>query len=198
MTRTTIGRIGLGVASGALAAAALTGQASAAQPDTTTDADRTIASTLTMAERDQVNAEVAQTLRETKGGERIGLNQIAWPHKGAVMTIPLPGEKRARAADQPVGTRSKGCSYKHVCLYDYVDFEGRELEFYECKFQKLRWYDFTNRTSSWVNNQSDYEKSTLYYWTGSEVATLDELWAPSYEEYLAGSKYDRADFVRVC
>lgn len=197
MKPTTIGRavVGIGVAAGVLTATALPGQASA-QTDTTDR--RTIASTLSAAERQQVDAEVTQTMRRTQGGVRVGLNQIAWPDKGAVMTIPLPGEKRARAADQPVGTRSKGCSYKHVCLYDYGDFEGKELEFYKCKFQKLRWYDFTNRTSSWVNNQTGNAKSTLSYWTGSKVASLESLWAPSYEEYLSGSKNNRADFVRVC
>lgn len=190
--------LGLGIAAGALALASLVGPASADEPAPKADTDRTIASTLTTAERAQVNAEVADKLRKAPGGERISFNQIVWPEKGAVLTLALPGEKRARAADQAVGTRDEGCSYKHVCLYQYGGFEGDEIEFYECKFQKLRWYDWTNRTSSWVNNQSDYEKSTLYYWTGSKVATLDELWAPSYDEYLSGSKDNRADFVRVC
>lgn len=192
------GRLGLGIAAGALAVTALAGSASSDERGAPDDADRTIASTITTAERAQVNTEVAETMRKAPGGERVGLNQIAWPDKGAVMTIPLPGEKRARAADEPIGTRGDGCTYKRVCLYDYGDFEGRELEFYTCKFQKLRWYDFTNRTSSWANNQTSGTISELYYWTGSKVAYLTGLYAGGFDEYLGGSDNNRADFLHVC
>ncbi|MET8978032.1 hypothetical protein ABZX85_20705 [Streptomyces sp. NPDC004539] len=36
----------------------------------------------------------------TPGGKQIGVNQIAWRGGNAVMTFPLPGEKRARAVDE--------------------------------------------------------------------------------------------------
>ena len=197
-TNTSRSRVAVAIAAGALAATSLAGYAAADQPETQNDAKPTIASTLTKAERQQMDDEVAENLRKSKGGKRISLNQIAWPKAGVVMTIPLPGEKRARPANQPIGTKGDGCSYKHACLYDYGDFEGKEWEFYYCGFQKLRDFNFTNKTSSWANNQKDYAKATLYYWTGSKVKKLDELWAPSYDEYLEGFKNNRADFIRAC
>ncbi|UYM06574.1 peptidase inhibitor family I36 protein [Solicola gregarius] len=193
---TTYARLGLGIAAGALALTSFAGSASADEPAATSGTDRTIASTLTSAERAQVNAEVAETMRKAPGGERIGLNQIAWPEKGAVMTIPLPGETRARAADKPIGSRDDGCDYGRVCLWEDEVLEGRSLEFYKCKFQKLRWYDFTNKTSSWVNNQTDGTKSTLYYWTGSKVRSMAQLTAWNYQYYVIPD--NKADFLRVC
>ena len=201
MTSTIIkrsSRLALGIAAGTLTVTSLAGFASANQPGTQDDAEPTIASTLNASERQQVNAEVAENLRKSKGGKRISLNQIAWPKDGVVMTIPLPGEKRARPADQPIGTKGDGCTYKRTCLYDYGDFEGRELEFYYCKFQKLRNYNFTNKTTSWANNQKGYPESTLYYWTGSKVKYLTSLMGTQYDAYLSGSDNNRADFVRVC
>lgn len=191
-------RLGLGIAAGALATTSLAGFASADQPETQDGAKPTIASTLNASERQQMDDEVVENLRKSQGGKRVSLNQIAWPQKGAVMTIPLPGEKRARPANQPIGTKGDGCSYKNTCLYDYGDFEGRELEFYYCKFRKLRDYNFTNETSSWANNQEGYPESTLYYWTGSKVKYLTSLMGTQYDEYLAGSENNRADFLQVC
>ena len=198
MTPNRIARLGLGVAGGTLALTSLSGFTSTDQPAMQDDTRPTIGSTLTTTERQQMDAEVARTLQNTTGGKRISLNQIAWPKDGVVMTIPLPGEKRARPADQPIGTKGDGCTYKRTCLYDYGDFEGRELEFYYCKFQKLRNYNFTNKTTSWANNQKGYPESTLYYWTGSKVKYLTSLMGTQYDAYLSGSDNNRADFVRVC
>ena len=196
MTPNRIARLGLGVAGGTLALTSLSGFASADQPATQDDTRPTIGSTLNASERHQMDAEVARTLQNTTGGKRISLNQIAWPEKGAIMTIPLPGEKRARAANQPIDTKAL-CDYKYACLFSDTGYTGRKVSFKKCSFQKLRWFTFTNKTSSWINNQTKGTKATLYYWTGSKVKTMTSLVAEDALSYLYPND-NRADFIRPC
>lgn len=194
-TNTSRARVAVAIAGGAVAATSLAGYSSAAEPESN-GSERTIASTLTSAERAQVNDEVAETMRKTPGGKRISLNQIAWPDKGAVMTIPLPGEQRARAANQPIGTKDL-CDYLHACLFSDSGYTGRKVTFKKCGFQKLRWFNFTNKTSSWINNQTKGTKATLYYWTGKKVKKLTSLVAEDGQSYMLDDD-NRADFIRAC
>ena len=190
---TTMARVGLGVASGALAATALAGQASAAEPSDEASGER---SSLSATERAELDSDVSETLQNTNGGKRISPNQIAWKGGDVVMTFPLPGEKRARTLDEPIGTQGAGCEHGEVCLYEDAGWKGRQLTFYKCEFEKLRWYNFTNQTSSWINDQTKGTRSTLYYWDGKKVRHMTSLVAKSWESQVDDN--DRADFVRVC
>lgn len=148
---------------------------------------------LTAAERASLDARAERTLRNSKaGGKRVAPDTIVWENEGAILTLDVNGARRTpRAAAAEDGT---------VRLYEHANFKGRELTFVKCKFQKLRWYDFTNEVSSWKNQQTGGADSFLHYWDGSNVQLLDHLdpGKAGNWEYSNHPLNDRADFLTVC
>lgn len=149
---------------------------------------------LTRAQRVRLDTAVERTLSNSRpGGVRVAPDTIVWKDRGVVMTFPVNG--KTREVSSGTGPMADG----RVKLYDGYQFNGRRLSFYYCNFEKLRWYDFTNKTSSWVNSQYDHDWTSLYYWTGSKVKYLDGKFAVSSVVYLPGNlKNNRTDFVEVC
>ena len=180
----TTRRAFVAVVASSLAFGALAGQASAADaPQSNGDAARA-----------QLDRQIDSVLANTTGGKRVGANQIVWEQRGATMTFPMPGETRARAAGEE---RDPNCPTGRVCLFKDSRFSGIRLSFYKCKFEKLRWYDFTNVTSSWVNAQTGHAYSQLDYWDGSKVRPLHGM-VPVTGVSFGTAKNDKADFLRVC
>lgn len=188
----------------ALSAGALTVIGIAAPTSASTTLERTIAA---QAERADLNrSEVAglqkqidKQLAVTPGGEQIGVNQVAWRDGKAIMTFPLPGEKQARAVDEPVGTRgTANCSYTWTCLYQHASYEGRRLTWQDCAFVNLSRHDFNDEASSWHNNQTSGTVTKVYNWTGSR---WDQIWsstAPSRDSQVDSADNDKADGIQVC
>lgn len=149
---------------------------------------------LTAEQKADLDTRADEALRNSKpGGERIAPDKIAWDDGDVVLTLAINGKARDNRPAGPDG---------RVYLYDNLDFTGDSLSFYECKYQKLRWYDFTNKTSSWINNQYKSQYSQLQLWSGSEVYMLDAGLAV-YSRVLAGEGggdyyNNKADFLDVC
>ncbi|WP_177221538.1 peptidase inhibitor family I36 protein [Lentzea xinjiangensis] len=147
-----------------------------------------------------VQAEITQVLERTAGGVQISPNQIAWQDGRVVLTIPLAGEKPARAAEgsvAPLGTRN--CTKYWTCLYEHKDYEGRKLSFTECnEIQDLSDYDFSDKTSSWHNNQSSGTKTRVYNWTGSWSGIWTTGGAESWSSYVGAADNDKADGIKAC
>lgn len=144
---------------------------------------------LTAAQRADLDARATETLQNSKpGGKRIAPDKIAWDDGDVVLTLAIDGKARDTAPAKQNGK---------VYLFDGMNGGGDELAFYECKFEKLRHYNFTNRTSSWFNNQYGWTLSELFYWDGSSVEWLDGSRSPD-ERNLPPAKDNRADFIQVC
>ncbi|MEV6247888.1 peptidase inhibitor family I36 protein [Streptomyces sp. NPDC051742] len=192
-------KLAVALSASALAVFGMAGPTSAAPT-----LDRTIAAQAERAGLDR--SEVAELQRQidrqmavTPGGEQIGVNQVAWRGGKAVMTFPLPGEKQARAVDEPVGTLgTANCSYLWTCLYEHDNYDGRRLTWSDCAFVNLSSWDFIDKTSSWHNNQSSGTVTRVYNWTGSSWSQLWASTAPSRSSYVGNTNNDKADGIRVC
>lgn len=154
---------------------------------------------LTRSEVAELQRRIDEQMERTPGGEQTGVNQIAWRGGKAVMTFPLPGEKKARAVDEtlgPLGTPN--CSYLWTCLYEHSNFDGRRLTWSDCNFENLANWGFNDQTTSWHNNQSRGTRTHVYNWTGSSWALLWTSTAPSSSSYVGSANNDKADGLRVC
>ncbi|MCP3821226.1 peptidase inhibitor family I36 protein [Streptomyces sp. A3M-1-3] len=143
--------------------------------------------------------QIDKQLATTPGGKQIGVNQIAWRGGKAVMTFPLPGEKKARAVGEaavPLG--SPNCRYAWTCLYEHSNWDGRRLTWSDCNFENLADWGFNDQTTSWHNNQTRGTRTTVYNWTGSSWAQLWQSTAPSSSANVGSANNDKADGLWVC
>ncbi|UJW30101.1 peptidase inhibitor family I36 protein [Saccharothrix sp. AJ9571] len=148
-----------------------------------------------------LQAEITQALEQTPGGVQISPNQVAWQNGKVVLTIPLSGEKFARAAAEPVSALgTKNCPYTWVCLYDGKDFEGRRLQFSECnEFNDLSSWDFNDKMTSWHNNQTSGTKARFYNWSNEEwVLVYTTPGAESWDGLVSSSINNKVDGIRAC
>lgn len=147
---------------------------------------------MTAQQRDRLDAQVERTLQNSRpGGKRVAPDTIVWEDQGAILNFPVNGKVRDYGSQGLDG---------RVRLWQDAGYSGRRLTFVKCKFQKLRWYNFTNKTSSWRNTQTGGAESRLYYWNGSKVKFMDSL-APGEQHSWTWSNHplnDKADFLRVC
>ncbi|QFU90108.1 peptidase inhibitor family I36 protein [Amycolatopsis sp. YIM 10] len=148
-----------------------------------------------------LQSEITRALERTPGGVQISANQVAWQNGKVVLTIPLPGEKFARGAAEPVsalGTRN--CEYTWVCLYDGKDYEGRRLQFSDCnEFNDLSSWDFNDKMTSWHNNQTSGTKARFYNWSkGQWVLVYTTPGAQSWDGEVSSSINNMVDGIRAC
>ena len=154
---------------------------------------------LSTAEAAGMQKKVDAQLARTPGAQQTGVNEITSVDGQSVMTLPLPGEKKARGVDEAVGALgTANCAKYYTCLYEHKDFNGRRLAWKDCNFNHLRDWDFTDKTSSYHNNQSRGTKTYVYNWTSSGWSTLWISTAPSSSSYVGNSKNDKADSLTVC
>jgi hypothetical protein len=192
-------KLAVTLSAGALTVLSVSGPASAA---TTLDGTITAQAERAGLSRSEVaglQKQIDEQMALTPGGKQIGVNQVAWRDGKAVMTFPLPGEKQARAVDEPVGTLgSANCSYTWTCLYEHANYDGRRLTWSDCGFVNLSSWNFIDKTSSWHNNQTSGTVTKVYNWTGSSWSQLWSSTAPSKDSYVGSADNDKADGIRVC
>ncbi|WP_371575374.1 hypothetical protein [Streptomyces sp. NBC_01314] len=192
-------KIGVTLAAGAMAVLGMAGPSSAS-----TELQRTITTQaqqagLSKSEVADLQRQIDKQMAVTPGGEQIGVNQVAWRDGKAVMTFPLPGEKKARAVNEPRGTLgTPNCSYLWTCLYEHSNFDGRRLTWSDCNFENLSNWGFIDQTTSWHNNQSRGTQTHVYNWTGSSWALLWTSTAPSSSSNVGSANNDKADGLWVC
>jgi hypothetical protein len=147
-----------------------------------------------------VQKQVDNVLAKSPGGKQISANQVAWNDGKVVLTIPLAGERSARAAGEPVTTLgTANCPYTWTCLYEHANFDGRRLQFSACGYiQDLGAYGFSDMATSWHNNQTPGTRTWVYNWTGSWTQIWVEGGAPSKSTNVGAGNNDRADGIRAC
>lgn len=154
---------------------------------------------LTAGEAAGLQKQVDAQLAKTRGAVQTGVNEITSLDGGAVLTLPLPGENQARGVDESVGTLgTANCSKYYTCLYEDRDFNGRRLAWKDCQFNHLNNWDFTDKTSSYHNNQSTGTVTRVYNWSNGAWVQLWASKAPSSSSYVGSSLNDKADALRVC
>ncbi|MGJ7414590.1 peptidase inhibitor family I36 protein [Streptomyces cinereoruber] len=187
-----------------LAACAVATFGLAAPTSASTELQNTIAGQarkagLTENEVTDLQRQIDKQMKITPGGKQIGVNQIAWRGGKAVMTFPLPGEKRARSVDETFGALgTPNCSYLWTCLYEHSNFDGRRLTWSDCNFENLANWGFNDQTTSWHNNQSRGTQTRVYNWTGSSWALMWTSTAPSSSSNVGSANNDKADGLWVC
>ncbi len=79
------------------------------------------------------------------------------------------------------------------------DCGGRKLSFAECgKIQDLSDYDFSDKTSSWRNNQSSGTRTHVYNWNGLWFGIWTTGGAESWSSDAGAADNDKADGIRAC
>ncbi|MEU8775085.1 hypothetical protein [Streptomyces sp. NPDC048606] len=58
-------------------------------------------------------------------------------------------------------------------MYEHGNFDGRRLTWSDCDFEHLGNWGFTDKTSSWHNNQTRGTVTRVYNWVGYR----QQLWA---------------------
>ncbi|MFJ6798223.1 hypothetical protein [Streptomyces sp. NPDC091268] len=186
-------------AAGVLATLTLSGTSSARSTADASLQAQAARAGLSGSEAAELGARIDRQLALVPGGKRIGLNQAAWRGGKAVMTWPLPGEAKARAVDEPsVALGSPNCAYGWTCLYEHANFDGRRLTWSDCAFENLADWGFSDKTTSWHNNQSGGAVTSVFNWTGSNWEQLWSSAAPASSSYVGSGANDRADGLWVC
>jgi hypothetical protein len=187
-------RLMTATAVGLIAITPLTGPAAAAPVDEAGPGLQ-----VTKAQELELDRQIAEQLKIAPGGKRISVNQIAWARDGAepvIMTFPVPGERIARAAGEPItplGTPN--CNYEGVCLWDFTNFEGSRVgPFYACRTENLANHGFANRTESWQNNQTPNTKS----WLVQNGQILMDMIPNSKVSHVGVYNVNRATHLTVC
>ncbi len=109
---------------------------------------------LTAAEQQALQTQIDRHLDEYGGGKQVGINEITYHGGRTILTLPLPGETKARAVDEPptaLGTAN--CSYEYACLWSDTNFNGQRLASAACRTLTLG-APFNPSTASIHNNQT--------------------------------------------
>jgi hypothetical protein len=151
---------------------------------------------LSAADQQALQAKVDAFLNSSVGGRQTGPNTIEFDGGKVILTVPLPGERQARAINEPIGTLgTANCSYLWACLYDGTNFDGARLALTNCGLYALSGYGFANITSSIHNNQSS---GTQTYILNSSSQILNANLAPSRVNDVGVGGANRAVYWRVC
>ncbi|GAB1819158.1 hypothetical protein [Herbidospora sp. RD11066] len=116
---------------------------------------------LTDSQKQSLQAEVNKHLKDYGGGRQIAINEIAYQNDRLILTLPLPGEKKARSLSEPVTTLgTANCSFEYACLWTNTNFEGTRLSRYACETVTLA-APFTSSVGSIHNNQTTGTQTML-------------------------------------
>lgn len=141
------------------------GAASATPPVSKTEASaKAPVVNLTAAEKQAMQAAVDEQLRNSDGGKQVSVNQIAYANGSVVMTLPLPGETKARAIDEPLSPLGvANCPFEHVCLWSDTNFNGTKIDRVICNGTNYLALPapFNTSTGSIHNNQTFGTQSML-------------------------------------
>ncbi|GAB3435532.1 hypothetical protein [Actinophytocola sediminis] len=130
----------------------------------------------TAAERQALQAQVDRHLGDYGGGEQVGINEIAYDDGKMILTIPLPGEKKPRAIDEPITAQGQAdCAYLYACLWSGTNFTGTRLAHTACGTVTLS-APFNSSTASIRNAQSNGTQTMIL---NSDRQILNANLAPS-------------------
>lgn len=149
----------------------------------------------TTVERQTLQAQVDQHLHDYGSGTQMGLNEIMFDDGRVVLTLPLPGERKARAMDEPVSAQGvANCASLFACLWSDTNFNGTRLSKIDCGQLTLA-APFTTSTASIHNNQSSGTQTIIY--NGSH-SILNASMAPSRINDTGVGTRANARFWLVC
>ncbi|MCT9935430.1 peptidase inhibitor family I36 protein [Planotetraspora sp. A-T 1434] len=185
---------------GTLAAISLGGASAASASPVNAYAAQAAAAGLTEQQSHSLQSQVDDQMKRMKpGAVQVSANQIRTADGDALITLPLPGEKVARAinAAEPISAFAS-CPYKYMCLYDGTGYTGLMMQLYTCKFYNLGDVGLNDRLSSYINNQTPGTAGDFYNW--------EEFWAWKFssagaysQQSLLGSPYNNyIDGVYPC
>lgn len=150
---------------------------------------------LTESQKKELQAEVDKHLKDYGGGKQIGINEIAYEDGAMILTLPLPGEAKARSVNEPVtplGTAN--CSYEYACLWSDTNFNGSRLSRWACGTVTLG-SPFNSTVGSIHNNQTTGTQTVLL---NSARQVLNASMAPSrISDTGVGSRWSARYWV-VC
>ncbi|WP_338692709.1 hypothetical protein V2W30_00705 [Streptomyces sp. Q6] len=152
-------------------------------PAVSSDDSRVEVESLTIDERQILQADIDATLAETaSGGEQISANEIAWNGGEVVVTLPLPGQVAAPTASedallldgvsaaevsevQAEAAGWNGCpaganDNRWYCFYQFAGFEGRRVQWNHAHCSsgiKMADYGFDNRTTGIINTTKNID-----------------------------------------
>jgi hypothetical protein len=125
---------------------------------------------LSATDQAALDREVDALLQANPGSVRITENQVELAQHGARITLPLPGEKVARAKGEIVIQGVANCPYENSCFYEHHEYGGARLDLYACGFYDLfhiymsNGNNWSDDITSWHNNQSHNAYAWTYDW----------------------------------
>ena len=153
---------------------------------------------LTAEQQEAFQAEVTGHLNDYGEGTQIGINQISFHEGRTILTLPLPGETRARTVDEAItpaaATDCHGNDRLWACLWSDTNFNGARLEHTKCETLTLA-SPFNTSTASIYNNQSLNTQTVIL--NGSRQI-LNASQAPSRINDTGVLNRGQARFWRVC
>jgi hypothetical protein len=108
---------------------------------------------LTATEAASLQSRVDEYLAKT-GGTQVGINEIKLD--GAVLLVPLPGERKARDLDDP-SINSHECPYQHFCAYELDYYSGVKIRMFTCSDYSMPFAGI----GSYINNQTPHTVATF-------------------------------------
>ncbi|PPK63160.1 hypothetical protein V5P93_004096 [Actinokineospora auranticolor] len=116
--------------------------------------------------QETLQSQVDKHLHDYGAGKQIGVNQIAFDEGRTILTLPLPGERGARAASEPVSALgTANCAYAYACIWSDTNFNGTRLSRTACDLITLA-APFNTSTGSVHNNQTNGTQTVLYNASG--------------------------------
>jgi hypothetical protein len=181
--------LGLTVATGAVASAAPTSRFGA----------QALAAGLTSTQTRALQSVVDGYLRTWGGGSgtQIAANEILYPGGGAILIVPLPGEKSARrlgttsapaagVATPAIAREPQGCPYYYFCAYQLTDLHGATIWAYYC--------NTAVPIGSWAGEGSYVNNQT----SGTKAKFLDNNWNFMYYSRPAyAAQYNNVSWLPV-
>ncbi|MFC9686086.1 peptidase inhibitor family I36 protein [Streptomyces sp. NPDC056948] len=121
--------------------------------------------------------------------QQVSYNEIRTADGSASITLSSPGVAA-------VGS----CLNLNLCLWAGMYYDGEKLSFSSCKFRDLGDYDFDNRLTSYINNQSSGTRVKFYNWEGGLVPWKYKFDSRAYAAHsLVNTPWDNMiDGVQVC
>ncbi|MET9967606.1 peptidase inhibitor family I36 protein [Streptomyces sp. NPDC006356] len=139
---------------------------------------------------DQLQDRVDARLAKLKVPARqVSYNEIRTEDGSASITLSSPGVKA-----------STSCSYEYLCLWSGSSYTGEKLSFSACKLRNLGDYGFSDKLTSYKNNQTSGTRAKFYNWkTGGGWDYKFDSRAPHVEANLSDTSWNNMiDGVQVC
>jgi hypothetical protein len=153
---------------------------------------------LTAEQQEALQADVTGHLNDYGEGTQIGINQISFDDGNTILTLPLPGETRARAVDEPISQGlASACHSNQVgwaCLWSDTNFNGTRIEHLKCETLTLT-APFNSSTASVYNNQTAGTQTIILNASGQ---ILNASVAPTRINDLGVLNRNQARRWRVC